>query len=308
MKKGPLAIAFATLSAAAAAAHGQALLVPDWSGDRVMLLSAQDGSVINADFIVDPSSAGGHLASPKEAMQVGGEIWVSDQIGDGIFRYDASGAYLGTFAGSAQGLDNIRGFEVTDNHVYVTCGSGTYAGQVAQFTAAGSFVRSFRIPGTGSTSPFDVKQRGDELLVSDSTTDDVDRFDFEGNWLGTLISSTGGAGDIDFAQQINIRASDGHLFVAGFSPDDGIYEYTADGTELAVYAAGTGPRGGYILGNGDLLWTNGDSASVYSFSSGTSTAVITDVNGQYINPTTIPAPAATGLLALAAAAGFRRRR
>ncbi|MCC6676713.1 MAG: hypothetical protein IT436_06175 [Phycisphaerales bacterium] len=308
MKIRSMLTAMVTLSAAAGAAHAQGLLVPDWTGDRVMLLNAFDGSVINASFIVDPAAGGGHLSSPKEAMQVGSEIWVSDQIGDGIFRYSATGAYLGTVAGSAQGLDNIRGFEVTADHVYVTCGSGTYSGQVAQFTLAGAFVRSFRIPGTGSTSPFDVKLRGDELLVSDSTTDDVDRFSLDGAHLGTLISSTGAAGDLDFAQQIYIRPSDGHLFVAGFSPDDGIYEYTSDGTELAVYAAGTGPRGGYILGNGDLLWTNGDSASVYSFGSGTSTAMITGVNAQYINPTTIPAPAAASLLAVAGLAGLRRRR
>lgn len=308
MKKSMLLTALVVFAGAAGVAQGQALLVPDWTGDRVMLLNAMDGSVINADFIVDPASTGGHLASPKEAMQVGGEVWVSDQIGDGIFRYSAAGAFLGTFAGSAQGLDNIRGFEVTADHVYVTCGSGTFSGRVAQFTLAGDFVTSFRIPGTGSTSPFDAKLRGDELLVSDSTTDDVDRFALDGTWLGTLISSSGGAGDLDFAQQINIRASDGHLFVAGFSPDDGVYEYAADGTELAVYAAGTGPRAGYILGNGDLLWTNGSEAAVYSFASGTSSTVISGVNAQYINPTTIPAPASAGLLALAGLTGLRRRR
>lgn len=59
------------------------LMIPDSSsttGRRVMLFSPIDGSLVSPNFINLNALTG--ASTPKHALQVGGEIWVSDQVAD----------------------------------------------------------------------------------------------------------------------------------------------------------------------------------------------------------------------------------
>ena len=95
------------------------LVVPDSFMDRIMRFSSVDGSPIDMNFIPN-SATGGLFQLAIEAQGVGDEIWVSDQNADSIFRFTRTGTFLGTKVGPANGLDNIRGFGVINNVLYVT--------------------------------------------------------------------------------------------------------------------------------------------------------------------------------------------
>jgi len=81
----------------------QFVIMPDSTNNRLVAFSPFDGSVINSNMF---SLAGG---TPIHALQVGNEIWVSEQLGDRISRWSLSGTFLGEIGGAAGGMDNIRG-------------------------------------------------------------------------------------------------------------------------------------------------------------------------------------------------------
>ncbi len=88
------------------------LMIPDSAGDRVMLFSAADGSIMDLNWITDVGAVGWVFSTPKEARVVNGQIWVSDQVADAIHRFDMERHYLSSItahfvAGAV--LDNLRG-------------------------------------------------------------------------------------------------------------------------------------------------------------------------------------------------------
>ncbi len=238
----------------------------------VMLFDGCDGTPLNPEFIV-----GGPLGMrrPIEALHVptpsGAEIWVSDQLADAIFRFDQSGGHLGTITG---GMDDIRGMEALGNVVYVS-NAGTNNGApgpaVVMFDTAGNHLGHF----VAGTNPFDVLAYQGNLLVTDINVEDILMFTSQGVFAGIFHDSNGVNG-IDFPGQMSVKPSNGNVLVAGFSPPLGIYEYDPAGTQVNYIATGgTGVRGVYELGNGDLLYS--DDAGVHRWSNGQSTLLIPGV-------------------------------
>lgn len=309
---GFVAVAAAGL---AVSASGQNLLVPESVGDVVYLINGQDGSVINSSFIDlgAAATAAGYTGSltPIEAIEVGNEIWVSDQLADRIWTFDRSGNFTGQIgvdgAGDGQ-LNNIRGIEVVGNTVYASIGTDNTAGTVLRGVAeidvtTRDVLGSFNGRALNDTSYFDVVAYDGELLVSniDSGNDGIERYDTAGNFLGILVSSDGVSG-IDFPQQINARGSNGNLLVSGFSPPSGVWEFSPEGDNLGIVAAlDLGPRAGYELGNGSIIWSNGSflATDAQSFAEG---------SFRFFSPTSVPTPASAALLGLGGLAASRRRR
>ncbi|MEO1583593.1 MAG: hypothetical protein AAFR96_03345 [Planctomycetota bacterium] len=296
-------------------ASGQNILVPESGDNTVYLINGFDGSVINSSFIsiADAASAAGYTGSttPVEAIEVGNEIWVSDQLADRIWTFDRSGNYTGQIGVDSFGdgqLNNIRGIEVVGDTVYASLGNNNAAGTVLEGIATID-VSTRQISGgfngrdAVDTNYFDVLAYNGELLVTniDTGNDGVERYDLAGNFLGSLIASDGATG-VDFAQQITARSSNGNLLVGGFSPPSGVYEYLPDGTSLGIVAGlDFGPRAGYELGNGSVVWSNGSFLR---------TDAETFANGsfRFFSPTSVPAPASAALLSLGGLAAARRRR
>ena len=82
-----LLVAIAGLAAAATSSHAQQLvMVADSTNDRISTFSAVDGSLVNASFIVN--QPGFTFNFPKDVIQVGNEVWVSDQTADSIFGFN----------------------------------------------------------------------------------------------------------------------------------------------------------------------------------------------------------------------------
>lgn len=255
------------------------LMVADSSsttGRRVILLDPFDGSVVNANYINLNLQA---AQTPKHAMQVGQEIWVSDQLADAIFVYDVFGTYKYTISGQ---LDNIRGMGFINNTVYVTNdgnANGAIADSVAMYDTSGNRLGHFLT--APATSPFGVFEHNGELLVTDSSEHTIRRYTYAGASLGVWHS-----GAIRFPQQIQ-RRPNGNLLVAGFSPPAGVYEYDPSGNFVALYASGAGARGAIDLGDGGMLYTI--STGVFKIPSGGGAGtLIIGSNAQYIDRLVIP--------------------
>lgn len=286
------------VASASIAGPGGFLVVPDWTADRVVSLSPFDGSVINANLI----AGAGTLQSPKSAVYSGrGTIFVSDQLADSITEWRFDGAFVGTVVqgGAAGQIDNLRGMTVHNGFMYVTAGSGTFAGTVQRFDLNGGSQSTFASPGG---SPFDIFFYNGEALISNSSTNRVDRFDMGGNLLGSF-----NAPGMSFPQQIQQRAN-GNLLVATFSGGaaSGIYEFDSSYNLVNSYQLGLGLRGVYELGNGNLLFTNGSAIFTLDTATGQTTQVLSGGNFQYIH--LIPAPGAAGVMAIAGLVAARRRR
>lgn len=280
-------------------ASAQFLTIPDSTGDRIMTFSPFDGSLITADFILDANGVGYDFQTPKDAINVGNEIWVSDQVSDEIYRFDLAGAFLGEVTG---GMDNIRGMAFANNTVYVSnagTNNGAPGDAVIMFDTAGNNMGSFL-----AGDPFDIVEYNGELLVSDIAGESILRRGFDGTDLGVFHDSDGTTG-IDFPQQLALRGS--NVLAAGFSPPDGLYEYDPSGAQVAFFGAVDGLRGAYVLGNGNILVTNGDGVWSLDPTNDTAVQIIAGVNGQYIN-LIVPAPAGSALLALGGLVALRRRR
>ncbi|HVS08827.1 MAG TPA: hypothetical protein VMS76_03060, partial [Planctomycetota bacterium] len=162
------ASAAALLCATAASAHAQYMMVVDSTSDRVLLFDAHDGALVNASFIVDdPTSAQYNFQTPKDAIQVGDQVWVSDQLSDAVYRFDLNGNFVGAISG---GMDNIRGMELVGSTVYVTnagTGNGAPGSALVRFDTNGNPLGSFPVV----SSPFDVIGFQGDLLVSSSDKD-----------------------------------------------------------------------------------------------------------------------------------------
>ena len=264
------------LAAVPAAKAADFLMIPDSNSDRILLFDPFDGSLVDDNFI----DGAGLFSTPLNAIQVNEEIWVSDQFADSIFRFDLSGTLISTID---NGLDNIRGMAFVGDTVYVSnasTGNGAPGdGEVVvTFDPQGNTLGFFD---TGD--PYDILEYDGGLLINDINSEalggeDIDRYDLDGNLLGTFHESDGETG-IDFPQQMTLRAN-GNLLVGGFGAPGGIYEYDADGNQVGFFdgdagVAFRGIRGVYELGNGNILWTGGDGVVSTDLATGIATDIFT---------------------------------
>ncbi|MBZ0171291.1 MAG: hypothetical protein K8E66_02830, partial [Phycisphaerales bacterium] len=176
------------------------LMVPESTNDRVMLFNSMDGSLITDNFIdLAPYGA----STPINAIQVGNEIWVSDQLADSIFRFSQDGStHLGTISG---GMDNIRGIEWVGNTVYVTnsgTGNGAPGDGIVTIDAGSATINGFFVTGdSGAGDPFDVLDYFGNLLINDISGEDIDTHGTNGAFMSTFHDSDGVNG-IDFPEQM----------------------------------------------------------------------------------------------------------
>lgn len=296
------AATMAVTGSAMAGAGGGVLLVPESTNDRVMAFNPFDGSLISMNYI----DGSGQLSTPINAIQVGNEFWVSDQLADGVFRYDLNGTFLGQFNNSP--LDNVRGIEFFNNRLYVSnsgSSNGAPGDGVVVYDMNGNQVDFWDNAG----DPFDVLAvngiNGTDLLVNDIGTPDQIRGFTEGGVASTFF---GGNSDFNFPEQMNQRAN-GNILVATFSSQSGIFEFDQDGAQVAFYNVGeSGLRGVYELGNGNFMFTTGSGVFVYDPNTGFSSQIVDGVSARFIEFAPIPGPGAIALLGLGLAATGRRRR
>tara|TARA_R110000782_G_scaffold12913_3_gene38239 strand:- start:31675 stop:32556 length:882 start_codon:yes stop_codon:yes gene_type:complete len=265
------------------------------TNDAVHLFDSFSGALVQSNFI-DLAAVG--ASTPQHALQVGNQIWVSDQIQDKIFRFDLNGSYMGEITG---GLDNIKGMEVVGNSVWVT-NAGTNNGAPGDsivFIDAASYSITGSVATNGSL--FDVINYNGQILASNITQENLELYDLSGNFAGTFHDSDGLTG-IDFPEQLAARAN-GNVLAAGFSSPSGVYEYDQFGNDLGIVAGvDAGARGVIELGNGSVMWTNGAGFWVGG------DLVFDGGSGRYLSMLTIPTPSGLAVLGVVGLVGVRRRR
>ena len=262
------------LACAAPAATAQ-LLAVNSTQNKVLLLDAFDGHVIEANYI-DLITAGSNL--PIEAISVGSEIWVSDQNADKIMRFSQDGTtHLGDISG---GLDNLRGMELVNGEVFLSnagFGGGTAPGPaLVRFSPAGVNLGSFPVG-----NPFDVIGFQGGLLASDGSASQLVEYSYTGMNLGVFHDSDGATG-IDSPQQIALRAN-GNVLAVGIFVPVGVYEYDPTGTQINFWAVGTSLRGVGELGNGLIIFGDGTGFHTLDPMTGATTPIVTGFAGRYIN-------------------------
>lgn len=268
-------------------ASAQYLMMPDSASAnfRMVLFSPFDGSLVNSNYF--PLN-GPTNSTPLHAMQVGNEIWVSEQVGDRVARYDLIGNFLGQIGGGAAGgLDNIRGMGLIGNTVYVTnggAGNGSPgASSVVMFDTSGNPMGNFSTAGL-APSPFSVLSHQGGLLVgSSSANDDIHRFNLAGGSLGTFHNSS-----LSFIEQLH-HATNGDILAAVFTSGQIARLDPNSGALISSFAA-AGARGVQQLGNGNIMWTSGAGVFVYDIGTGTSTNVYATTGGRYIDFLAVPEP------------------
>lgn len=270
------------------------VIMPDSTNNRLVAFSPFDGSLINSNMF---PLAGG---TPIHAMQVGSEIWVSEQVGDRISRWSLTGSFLGAITGP---IDNVRGMGFFNGIVYLTSvgtANGAPGRSVRMYDMSGTDLGFFSTPASDGFHVF--PHQGDLLVSSSTANDDVHRYSLTGTSLGTFHNSTG----LNFAEQMDYDVN-GNVLVAGFSSNNVVRLDPNTGDIVGSFAA-SGARGVYQLANGNIMWTNGSGAHIYDVVSGTSTLVYAG-GGRFLQYAPIPEPAT--LSALAAAIGIltlRKRR
>jgi hypothetical protein len=282
------AVAAGFLLVPAALAEGF-LLIPDSLADTVGMYDPYDGAY-HGDLII----GGDMFSTPVNAVPgPGGYIYVSDQVADTVFRFNMDGSFFDVYADGTDGLNNIRGIDFRDGHVFVTSGDDYVAEFAGPHNKIGNFIED-------GSDPFDILFLDDgRSLLADiqGTTDNVRLYDVDGTLLYEVFS-------VSFPEQIQFDSlSPGAFLNAAFSPDL-VTDFDLDGTIWQQTPWDSG-RGVYRLGNGNLLLTNGD--GVFEVEPGTGNIIEQEKDGSGRFIEYVPEPASLTLLAFAGLVALRRR-
>lgn len=314
------ALSLCVAAGASAGFSTQNLFVTETTDDRVLLLDGFDGSVINDRFIdvraaADSVGYTGGL-TPIEARTVGNQVWVSDKSAARIWRFNSAGNFVGQVGVDANGngqLNNIRGFEVVGNTAYIAQPSNGAQpeGIVTVDTSTGQITGSFNPLNPNDSFFYDVHAVNDELFVTNvmDGNEAILRFALDGTFLGNFVTSDGMT-SFDFAQQINVRQSNGNILVGGFFDPSGVFEFTADGTPMGMISGteASSVRGAIELGNGEILFTHGSTIDRTTLGPVEVPEGDNTPQFHFISATNIPAPGGAALLAGLAGVTLRRRR
>ena len=249
----------------------------------IYLIDATDGTILDSSFINLNSQSPGTL---KDVLQVGEQLWITDQTGDKIFIYDIYGNYLSEIA---TGLDNIRGLELVNREVWVTndgSANGATADAIMRYSLTGSFLGYYL---SSNTSLFDLVDAGSGMVyVSGLTNQGIHKINYYGNSIGNLV----GPDVFRNLQQINLTSSRDLLAAvfqnhASSGNAAGVYKIsTADGSILNRWPA-TGMRGVIELANGDILYSN-DSGMYKINTTNNTVSIVASGSFQYFAKANLP--------------------
>jgi hypothetical protein len=266
-----------------AVARAQQYLVTDTTNRAVMLIDGTNGTLTNAQFIPESTSGNYTFSLPIEAIQVNGEIWVADQVSDQLIRFDINGNWISTLGA---GLDNLRGLAYHNGRVYLVnfgTANGAPGKRILVYDLTGAQVASFP---TGDL--FDVAIRGNELLVSNTLLDDLERYSLSGTFLGAFHSSDGVTG-IDFPSQVTPLPS-GEVLAAGQSAPVGFYLYNASGVQTNVFTTTSAVRGVVRTDAGKYLYSTNSGVFLFDPVTTLTSDVAINLAPYYINPYRPPGP------------------
>jgi hypothetical protein len=310
----------------------QVLLAVDTRLNRVMTLDPVNGAVLNPNFITDANSSVTYdFQTPRAAIQVNNEIWVTDQSPNvnAIHRFNLQGGYVGSIGGNVPGggLSNVRGIRFIDGVVYaVNAGTdnGAPGAAIVRIDPSGTILGSFSTlaaSGTVGASPWDIVSYGGRLLVSDGSSRGLQLYNTDGSYFGSFTAAIN-----NIPAQMYVRSNGNVLLAAnGSTPGGsfGLYEISSTGSVLRSWAGtpGLGVRGVAELANGQFLVNEAGGGSATrglgtidpagALNNSNFNLILGNVSGGWISPAVlaVPEPASAALMAggLALVWGRRRR-
>ncbi len=236
-------VAVLAAGVAAQAAAELVLLMPESTNKTVQKFDPATGAHLGT--FLGPDNA--NLSTPQDCDINSTGVLVSDQLDDAVRQYDFVGMFVGTFA---SGIDNLRGIAAHDGKLYCTASTRDAIEQYNLET--GAPLGDFITPGSGGlNAPWDIlfRTEGDVLVSTSTGSNDILRYDINGNPLGVFASN------FPFSEQM-YQAANGNILVAEFTRNV-IVELRPDGTEINALPGVSGPRGCYELANGNVLTSNG---------------------------------------------------
>lgn len=286
MRKHLVSIVLAITIAAPVLAIDDVLLMPDSTTKNIQMFRPFDGSYAGV-FATVPQVYGTSSTPVNAVAGPDGNIYVSDQLQDCIFKFADNGTYLGVFADSSDGLDNVRGIAWSRSELYITMDpSGTANDAIARFAIDGTRLSDFAV----GTTAFDIEFMADgTALVGDlAGTDGIRHYDTAGNLIANVLA-------VNFPEQINADpVAPGAFLNVGFS-DNTLRDFDLNGTVFSSFAF-SGGRGVYRLGNGNILASKGDGAWVMDPTTGALLSQSLAGGGRFIE--LVPEPTSLVLLAL----------
>jgi len=280
-----------SLCAGCGAAVVNALVTPDNTNLFIMSVNPSTGALtqfatkapgrwLDITFAVDSSTIG----NLRHAMQIGSEVWITDQSSNAIYRYSAQ-AETPRFLGSLWSVTNPRGMGVVNGEVWVTSGGIGAGTGIARIDPSGNPIGSF-----AAEDPFAVLALDSgSVLAANIQENRLDRFQSNGE-VGTYSGVWSGSSLLDFPMQIARWNESGQdrIVVVGFTGiEPGLFVYNA-ATGAFVKRISTivilpdvtvmNPRGFAPMQNNELLWTGSQGIFALSTSSWTSRAVYTGEN------------------------------
>lgn len=258
------------------------LASPDADADRIVLLST-DGTVVNATWIVDANNPSTYdFLEPFEAIQVDGELWVSDTQQGKIFRFTCSQQpqFLGRIdVVSPRGMCYVGGL------VYVVSGGSTSGTEIRSFLPSGLPTFSTPIAITGGQ---DVVPYSNGLMVSDGTNNRLMVYPLTAGspFRFDAASTLSGPRQIFIGPASTGLGVPNEVWVAAQFGPSRMYRYAIPaGTFVSGYGSGTA-RGLYVRTAGNYLYTTSSGLFRTSFFPGSPTTLATG-NFQCISPLTI---------------------
>ncbi|MEM9877627.1 MAG: hypothetical protein AAF928_22200 [Myxococcota bacterium] len=254
------------------------LLIPDSSDDAIGQYDPQTGAYLGDWLGPNQATDPWSFSTPICAAQgPNGNVYVSDQLADAVFEFQADGTYVGVFADTNDGLNNVRGIDFLGTDMLV---SNNGENAINRFDAAGTKLSDFVV----GLDPFDViVASGGDVVASDIGTPDQVILYPQGNPAAPMqLLAT------NFPQQVK-EAGNGNYLVASFSAGV-VSEVTPQGTVVTSVTVSSA-RGVHPLGNGNWLVTSSSSSigvSVVDPVNQTTTSVRTGSGYRFIEPATVP--------------------
>ncbi|MBX3390640.1 MAG: hypothetical protein KF691_14430 [Phycisphaeraceae bacterium] len=280
-----------SLRTVCAGAVGSAVVTPDNANLLIISVNPSSGSL--TAFATKPAGRWLDLSDDvdsstigllRHAMQIGSEVWVSDQTSNSIYRFSAEVEHP-RFLGTISSVNNPRGMCVVNGEVWVASGNIGSGGGVVRLGSAGNFLASF-----SAEDPFAVYSLNTDWIVTSNIQQNrLDRFQSSGS-IGAAGGVWSGSSLIDFPMQIGRWNESGQdrIVAVGFTGAfPGLYVYNASNGAFVKRLSTiillpditvTNPRGFSPIGTGELLWTASQGIFALNPANGSSRVIYTGDN------------------------------